>query len=774
MEKDEAAAATTSTSTLERGVGGKMRKEFVRKPHPTPYDRSSGSWRSKLVNSATRLIAGGATRFFPSFFTKPVSLLPSIDESMKQDACDDEGHEKLNDIQITRSREGKQGPLEEEASKFGSYMDVNAGNTLHRPSDGAGISEIEQMLKGKILSRDDLSRLTEILQSRIAVESDVDEHRNRNSNVVTEGDALDVSLSRENPEGPDDKKEAVSLNRVVGEIPDPYPQSSSRQDLVGASPIDIAKAYMGTLTSELGVGSPSGNLREETTPLPSNVFLSKSSIPSPKPESSICWPGALVQQSHPYLTPRTDRGRGGLHTFPQTPYSRSVYSRSTSKLEDGGDRSRHIFSTNSKQLTPVYNRSQVKMTPASSRNESFGSAGPIRRTRRKFHATATTFKGAMSSRPASSGPLSNGSFGGSKNLLPIAKKIFEPGTSKSSITQFQSLDASVGLSSSHSQSNDMAKKILEHLDRTTLTPEKKSAELKMATSWRKPSSSESTINVAKAPVSNPMVEGSKSQQNIQIFGQKVFDEGKGRGTPLYNVQPEQRKLDEGTDAVEPQTSLFTSFSSGISSGLAAGKSNAQDSTDLKKTPQFEANKNEVSIGHDERLQNEKNLSLPQQKEVGRQHFSGFVQSNAGYEANNVPKKLSTHTYGNKPPLTSISIARPDPKYRVSFDNSFGFTFPVSDSGSVSEPPTPSIMPSFSATSLPLPKETRAIPSNGCTMKEGGPLYSFGSKTVGRAPVFSFPSTSSAAPRDFSTPKFSFGSDKSRLTFRSVGEYAICS
>ncbi|KAF5198214.1 hypothetical protein FRX31_012198 [Thalictrum thalictroides] len=56
-------------------------------------------------------------------------------------------------IETTRSREGEQVPLEEEASKSGSYMDVHAGNTLHRPSDGAGISEIEQMLKGKTLSR---------------------------------------------------------------------------------------------------------------------------------------------------------------------------------------------------------------------------------------------------------------------------------------------------------------------------------------------------------------------------------------------------------------------------------------------------------------------------------------------------------------------------------------------------------------------------------------------------------------------------------------------
>ncbi|KAF5198215.1 nucleoporin-like protein [Thalictrum thalictroides] len=617
----------------------------------------------------------------------------------------------------------------------------------------------------------DLSRLTEILQSKIAVESDGDEHRKGNSDVVTAGEAFDVSLCRENLQGPDDKKEAVSLNRVVGEIPDPYRQSSVCQDLVGASPIDIAKAYMGTLTSELGVGSLGGNLREETIPLPSNVLLSKSSIPSPKQESSICWPGALVQQSHPYLTPRADRGKAGLHLFPQTPYSRSVYSRSTSKLEGGGDRSGHIYSTNLKQLTPVYSRSQMKRNPAASQNECFGSAGPIRRTRRKFHATATTFKGAMSSQPASSSPC-DGSFGGSKNLLPIARKNLEPGASKSSCTQFQPLDVkilnSAGLSSSHSQSNGMAKKILEHLDRTTPSPEKKSAELKMATSWRKPPSSESTINVAKA------VESSKSQPDIQIHGQKVFDQGKGRSTPLYNVQRKQRKIDEDIDAVKPQSSLFTSFSSEISSGLAAGQSSALGSTDLKKTPQSEANKNEVSTGHDERLQNEKNQSSPQQREVARQDFPGFARSTAGYEAVNVPKKLSTHTYGNKPPLTFITIAKPDPKYRVSFDNSPGFTFPVSDSGSLSEPPTPSIMPSFLATSLPLPKETRAVPSNGCTLKECGPSYSFGSKTASRALVFSFPSSSAAAPSDFSTPSFSFGSAKSRITFRSVSEDAICS
>lgn len=65
----------------ERGVGGKLRKPPPRKSQATPYDRPSSTlqgrrwWLSKLVDPAYRLVANGATRVLPAFF----STTPSVD-----------------------------------------------------------------------------------------------------------------------------------------------------------------------------------------------------------------------------------------------------------------------------------------------------------------------------------------------------------------------------------------------------------------------------------------------------------------------------------------------------------------------------------------------------------------------------------------------------------------------------------------------------------------------------------------------------------------------
>lgn len=169
------------------------------------------------------------------------------------------------------------------------------------------------------------------------------------------------------------------------------------------------------------------------------------------------------------------------------------------------------------------------------------------------------------------------------------------------------------------------------------------------------------------------------------------------------------------------------------------------------------------MGFHDGKQNEKNQLWPLQIQTNGQHTSKMVHFGAGSEVPNLQKKPQPQVLGIKPILTSISINKPDPS-TISSNNSSGFTFPVSASFGVhSEPPTPSIMPLFSASSVHQPKEGHAIPS-----------YSFGSKSSKPALVFSFPSTSSASvPNDDSNLKFNFGSDqKTRLSFSSVGKDAI--
>lgn len=63
----------------QRGACGKLRKAPSRLPPPMPYARPQQnqaqrtSWLSKLVDPASRLISGGATLIFPSFFAKSQS-----------------------------------------------------------------------------------------------------------------------------------------------------------------------------------------------------------------------------------------------------------------------------------------------------------------------------------------------------------------------------------------------------------------------------------------------------------------------------------------------------------------------------------------------------------------------------------------------------------------------------------------------------------------------------------------------------------------------------
>ena len=178
--------------------------------------------------------------------------------------------------------------------------------------------------------------------------------------------------------------------------------------------------------------------------------------------------------------------------------------------------------------------------------------------------------------------------------------------------------------------------------------------------------------------------------------------------------------------------------------------------------------------HDDGKTNEKNqLWRPAQNQTNGQtgHFG------AGSEVLNLQKKPQPQLLGTKPILTSISINKANNRgSMISSNSSSGFTFPVSASfGVQSEPPTPTIMPSFSVGSCSSvhhqPKEEEGVGGHAI------PSYSFGSKSSKRI-VFSFPSTSAAAstvvPNDASNLKFNFGSDKkmTRLSFTSVGKDAI--
>lgn len=102
------------------------------------------------------------------------------------------------------------------------------------------------------------------------------------------------------------------------------------RDEIGASPIEIARAYMNSRASDVDTSSKSVIHTVESTVLNGDEAAIKPYDPSASKKLSTCWPGAVVQDA--YVTPQNQRSRYGFHNFPQTPYSRTLLTKSKSKV----------------------------------------------------------------------------------------------------------------------------------------------------------------------------------------------------------------------------------------------------------------------------------------------------------------------------------------------------------------------------------------------------------------------------------------------------------
>lgn len=716
------------------GAGGKFRKPPVSRKRPsTPYDRPSlttnnkpdqpqdgggGGWLSKLVvNPARRLIFGGATRILPSFFSKSESS--SADE-YEDDSSSDQDNEDIvatvnayGDATHTfevgvPSSSGAAGPSKE-TDKLKGIADHNIiqQEKLKNSIDDFGVDKIENMLKGKQFSRDESKRLMEILNSRLVDVSNA-EGEQKPASMIPQGQAKPDASNRETPSALTWGKQ-YDVEKTVLETPMPRLQSNMQEE-VGASPIDIARAYMGSRTSEVGFNaynniSTDGREHQEQQ---IDLFPSKPHFLTPSSKSSTCWPGAMVQDQRGYLTPQNQRGRYGLHNFPRTPYSRTIYSRTKPKLNQlQGDNRSSNLSLNSFQQSQTPNRWQMK-TSSEVMDGGYGSVGPIRRVRNKF-----------ASEPQSEGPrtLSSAqlpsSSNASRSFVPVFQKnlITAGGTSNPQTTD-KNEQTNKAETSPTGPSNETVRKILEQLDRHKPTPKEKAAELKLATEWKRSSSQDNT--------------------NLMPKGSTLF--GTGPTLQKGSVSSDVGSFAKATDNDPMKTSIAATktFSSVADAGAGAG-------------PSFGFRNTGVA--------NEKPTVTEKEKEKS-QPWSFSNQVNGQDLARKRP---------SQPILKPISFKKPDPQQVISSDNGRGFTFPFSaTASSASEPPTPSIMPSFTSPAVPQSNELTAIPT-----------YSFGTKKSGERVVFSFPSTSNAPIADGESDlKFTFGSDKKRVSFGSVKSDAI--
>ncbi|XP_008443984.1 nuclear pore complex protein NUP1 isoform X2 [Cucumis melo] len=741
METPDQGTSSTPYPGGGGGVGGKVRKPTTRKPPPTPYARplhnqSDRRWLSKLVDPAYRLITDGATRLLPFLFSKPLpsTALPSpgdVDQADKVEADleDNVSGEEPPRNQGQSTLVGLPGPSGE-AIGSGNNSDFS-GCLKGRENDilaGNRKFDVEKWIQEKTFSREEVSRLLEILQSRALEPSNKVDGQTFSPQSI-EKQVEQPSAANRVLKIPHEGKQE-DLERTTWGNLTPHPHSSKLTD-VGASPVDIARAYMNNRKSEPGLLSD--KIPDEGRDLVHGDHqMSKPFIPSMSPSPSTCWPGAMSESQRGYLTPRSQRGgRFGLHSFPRTPYSRSIFSKPKSKLTQlQGDDQKFVTTP-----TPLWQQSR---TPAYSQmissndllDEANGSFGPIRKLRHKASAVTNSRRSAYLYPPRQP-DMKVANSNASESILPDMKKNLELGGA-STIP----LSQSVGNNTSESnlptlrpQSSQVARTILEHITRNSPTPKEKKEELKRAIEWKKtPSSNLQTVKPNEAR--NLAVEldsHKKANQVDQISPPQLSN----TGNTMSTILPKE-SAGRNSDAANQYPS-----------GLKFRFSNAE--------PKHQGDAG-LNIGRSSPKVVPKTVPVP------------AVGTAVGTQI------MPSSSFGGKPVFPSITINKPESKWAFSSDSGSAFTFPVSgaSSGMLSEPPTPSIFPSTTTSlggSQPLLLKPEApVPS-----------YSFGSKKSSPSLVFSFPSTNNdTICTEASNIKFSFGSnDNTRLSFSSVGKDAVC-
>ncbi|KAK3006218.1 hypothetical protein RJ639_015562 [Escallonia herrerae] len=743
----------------KRGAGGKFAKPPERKPPAKPYNRPpvsqsaggrDGGWLSKLIDPARRLISGGATRMLPSIFSRS----PSTPELSGQDHVWKERDKAFEDAECVLVWDkavlgmsiscGEAGPSKvEDKSKSDTESDkLEHEDAIQNLCDDSEMSKIEQLVKGKRFSRDEIIRLTEILNSRVENHSAF-EGGNKRPSLIT-GVASGPLSANESPRTLAEMK-LVDMHTAMAGTSTLQIQSNMR-DEIPASPVDIARAYMESRTSETGLGSYSTVLNGERTLRRSDEFASKPFFPPPSPRPSTCWPGAMLEDQRTYMTPQSQRGRYGLHSFPRTPYSRTLLSKSKTKLTQSkaDSESLSILSTPFQQSqTPIYG--QVKSR--SDVDGGYGSVGPIRRLRNKFASEASP-RGSPSLYTVQYSPSEVDKSNSSKSFLPTREKNLELG-GVDGTSNCQSVDRTVhsteeGIPNQNTTSQAV-RRILEHLDRHKPTPKEKAAELKLATEWKKYPPSENTDAMEKASTSLGCTGGFDMHKS-----RDSADHCSAEGNSNFKVK--RLDGDVGNAVFKASTNSGDACITRDAIARPFGFKNINDSQ--------ERNIDENAFMGTNSGQKNTSQLWPFRNQVNGQSVTTTVPVASGSK---ISKKMPPQSSGTGPTVQSIAISKPDPRSLVSSDNGLGFSFPISASA-LAEPPTPSIMPSFMTSGPAQAKEGPTVPS-----------FSFGTKKTTPPLVFSFPSTSGNSTCDeVADLKFDFGSDKkNRVSFRSVGKDAIC-
>ncbi|MCO5596477.1 hypothetical protein L7F22_050540 [Adiantum nelumboides] len=235
------------------GVGGKLRILRRSSKKATPYDRpasgrhatagglpsssgsamSSSSLTSRLVGSASRLIASSASYFFPSLFGRRTLALPQSNPGPVQDAIVEEqernevtGHLTNKETQLMKKDTTVQGQ---------EQLLVGVEKTERKEFD---LARVEDMLKQKSWSREQVSRLTDLLNTRLI------EHPPTVSRLAEAAFPQNVAVASVGDLTPqrDNENTGTPISEAQRWREELKP---ARTDCV---PVEVARAYMGERT----------------------------------------------------------------------------------------------------------------------------------------------------------------------------------------------------------------------------------------------------------------------------------------------------------------------------------------------------------------------------------------------------------------------------------------------------------------------------------------------------------------------------------------------
>ncbi|KHG14717.1 Renin receptor [Gossypium arboreum] len=226
MERTTETAPSSSMQvpqTIERGVGGKPRRQPPHRPPATPYARPQqnqflrGRFLSKLVDPACRLVAGGASRIFPSLFSKHLTN-DTLQPPEPQNSC---GKDQISSSTFGVSKIANTSGTSDGSKAGLDFVEKRKGVDSEIKDDKH--LEIEKLMEEKTFSRGEINHMIEIMNSRSA---DVPKVHQECKDIILSARGAKDTIGPQNLRRPTEGKQDDS-NKAVWDVATPLPKPTN-------------------------------------------------------------------------------------------------------------------------------------------------------------------------------------------------------------------------------------------------------------------------------------------------------------------------------------------------------------------------------------------------------------------------------------------------------------------------------------------------------------------------------------------------------------------